>query len=84
MRNKADTSRYRYRVGMRPKKEPGQFHLVIGGVNFDPVGLTEPSKFAEAFYELTGRRDIVFKNFTGLSYWKSVCYFVFHDVRLTH
>ncbi len=57
---------------MRPKKEPGQFHLVIGGVNFDPVGLTEPSKFVEAFYELTGRRDVVFKNFTGLSYWKSV------------
>ncbi|TFK90333.1 hypothetical protein K466DRAFT_543631 [Polyporus arcularius HHB13444] len=60
----------KFTVGMRPKKEPGQFHLVIGGVNFDPVGLTEPSKFAEAFYELTGRRDIVFKNFTGLSYWK--------------
>ncbi len=57
---------------MRPKKEPRQFHLVIAGMNFDPVGLTEPSKFAEAFYELTGRRDIVFKSFTGLSYWKSV------------
>lgn len=57
---------------MRPKKEPGQFHLGIAGLNFDPVGLTEPSKFAMFFYELTGRRDIVFKNWTGLSYWKSV------------
>ncbi|KAI0711184.1 FAD binding domain-containing protein [Cerioporus squamosus] len=57
-------------VGMRPKKEPGQFHLGIGGHNFDPVGLTEPSKFAEMFYELTGRRDIVFKKFTAMSYWK--------------
>ncbi|RDX54604.1 hypothetical protein OH76DRAFT_1397960 [Lentinus brumalis] len=60
----------KFTIAMRPKKEPGQFHLVIAGMNFDPVGLTEPSKFAEAFYELTGRRDVVFKSFTGLSYWK--------------
>ncbi|TFK91537.1 hypothetical protein K466DRAFT_541543 [Polyporus arcularius HHB13444] len=60
----------KFTVAIRPKKEPGQFHLVIAGTNFDPVGLTEPSKFAESFYELTGRRDIVFKSFTGLSYWK--------------
>ncbi|KAI0711179.1 FAD binding domain-containing protein [Cerioporus squamosus] len=60
----------KFTVAMRPKKDPGQFHLGIAGQNFDPVGLTEPSKFAEFFYELTGRRDIVLKNFTGMSYWK--------------
>ncbi|KAI0698051.1 FAD binding domain-containing protein [Cerioporus squamosus] len=60
----------KFAVVMRPKKEPGQFHLVIAGQNFDPVGLTEASKFSECFYELTGRRDIVFKSFIALSYWK--------------
>ncbi|RDX51467.1 hypothetical protein OH76DRAFT_1346666 [Lentinus brumalis] len=60
----------KFTVAIRPKKELGHFHLVIAGMNFDPVGLTEPSKFAESFYELTGRRDIVFNSFTGLSYWK--------------
>ncbi|KAI0711180.1 FAD binding domain-containing protein [Cerioporus squamosus] len=60
----------KFTVALRPKKEPGHFHLGIAGQNFDPVGLTEPFKFAEFFYELTGRRDIVFKNFVGLSYWK--------------
>ena len=60
-------------IMMRPKHEPGTFHLGIIGQNFDPVDLsTDPLKFTESFHKYTGRRDIVLKNFTALTYWKSV------------
>ena len=57
---------------MRPKKQIGHFHLGIAGQKFDPIGLTDPEKFAEAFYKYTGRKDIMFKKITAISYWKSV------------
>ncbi|RPD54667.1 hypothetical protein L226DRAFT_509677 [Lentinus tigrinus ALCF2SS1-7] len=60
----------KFSIAMRPKKEPGQFQLAIVGQNFDPAGLTDPAKFAEAFYEHTGRKDVVFKSFTAVTYWK--------------
>ena len=61
-----------YRIAMRPKKQVGHFHLGIAGQNFDPVGLTDSEKFKEAFYKYTGRKDIMFKKITAISYWKSV------------
>ena len=57
-------------MSLRPKKEPGQFQALIGGHNFDPVDLTDPAKFVAFFYEHTGRRDIVFKSFAAVTYWK--------------
>ena len=40
---------------MRPKKDRGEFALGIVGQNFDPIDLTDPEKFANAFHEYTGR-----------------------------
>lgn len=58
------------RIGMRPKKEQGQWHVIIGCQNYDPVDLMDPSKFIEFFYDRTGRRDIVIKKLDALTYWK--------------
>ncbi|RPD65610.1 hypothetical protein L226DRAFT_530850 [Lentinus tigrinus ALCF2SS1-7] len=60
----------KFTIAMRPKKDPGQFQLIIIGQNFDPAGLADPSKFTEAFYEYTGRKDIVIKIFAEITYWK--------------
>ncbi len=58
---------------MRPKKESGKFHVGIVGQDFDPADLaTDRTKFCEFFYANTGRKDILLKNFTSLTYWKSV------------
>ncbi|KAI0659090.1 FAD binding domain-containing protein [Cubamyces menziesii] len=46
------------------------FHAGIIGVNFDPIDLTDPEKFVNFIYENTGRRDLKFKNFLSISYWK--------------
>ena len=57
---------------MRPKTEPGLFHVGIVGRNFDPADLaTDPAKFV-AFIHENARPDLVVKNFTSLTYWKSV------------
>ncbi|RPD65609.1 hypothetical protein L226DRAFT_530852 [Lentinus tigrinus ALCF2SS1-7] len=61
----------KFSISMRPKSEPEAFHLGIIGQDFDPVDLsTDPSKFAEFFYEKTGRKDIILKKIGSLSYWK--------------
>ncbi|KAI0711174.1 FAD binding domain-containing protein [Cerioporus squamosus] len=61
----------KFSISMRPKAEPGAFHLGIMGQNFDPADLaTDQSKFCDFFYKHTGRTDIVFKSFTSLTYWK--------------
>lgn len=58
-------------AGLRPKIEPGKFHVGILGQNFDPAELTDPAKFIKFFNENV-RNDIVFKSLTQLTYWKSV------------
>ncbi|RDX54609.1 monooxygenase [Lentinus brumalis] len=61
----------KFSILMRPKKEPGKFHVGIVGQDFDPADLaTDPTKFCEFFYANTGRKDILLKNFTSLTYWK--------------
>ena len=42
------------------------------GQNFDPADLVDEQKLVNFIYENSGRRDLVFKNFTSLTYWKSV------------
>ena len=55
---------------MRAKDEQGNFHVGIIGQGFDPVDLVDEKKFVDFFHEKTGRKDLVFKNFTALTYWK--------------
>ena len=56
---------------MRPTTRTGSFHLGIIGRSFDPMDLTDPTKFVKFFHENTGREDIVFKSIRTLTYWKS-------------
>ena len=55
---------------MRPKNALGSFHVGIIGQNFDPVELVDEEKFANFIREHTGRMELVFKDFTALTYWK--------------
>ena len=71
------------RILMRPKKERGDFALGIVGQNFDPIDLTDPEKFANAFHEYTGRKDVIIKKFNAISYWKSV-HFTVRNRKVTH
>ena len=57
-------------ISMRAKDEQGNFHVGIIGQGFDPVDLVDEKKFVDFFHEKTGRKDLVFKNFTALTYWK--------------
>ncbi|RPD78983.1 hypothetical protein L226DRAFT_501441 [Lentinus tigrinus ALCF2SS1-7] len=58
-------------LSMRPKNEPGQFQLAVGGKNFDPTDLMDATKLLKFFHEHTGRKDVVLKSFTtAISHWK--------------
>ncbi|CDO77546.1 hypothetical protein BN946_scf184912.g45 [Trametes cinnabarina] len=50
--------------------QDGHFHVGIIGKNFDPGYLTDEEKFVNFIYENTGRRDLQFKKFTSMNYWK--------------
>lgn len=57
-------------ISIRPKDAPGKFHVGVGGQNFDPTHLLDEQKLAGFIKEKTGRPELVFKNFTSLTYWK--------------
>ena len=57
-------------ISMRPKDDQGNFHVGIMGQGFDPADLVDQTRFVNFFYEKTGRKDIVFKRITALTYWK--------------
>ena len=59
-----------HRILMRPKNATGSFHIGIIGQNFDPADLVDEKKFTNFIREHSGRMELVFKNFTSLSYWK--------------
>ena len=59
-----------YSISLRPKDAPGKFHVGVVGQNFDPAYLLDEQKFVSFIKEKTGRPELVFKNFTSLSYWK--------------
>ncbi|TBU59346.1 FAD binding domain-containing protein [Dichomitus squalens] len=60
----------KFTIGIRPKGEEGKFHVGVIGQNFDPVDLVDEKKLVDFIHENTGRKDLVFKNFTSLTYWK--------------
>ena len=45
---------------------------MIAGRAFDTAHLLDPEKFIEFFYDLTGRRDVIFKDIHTVTYWKYV------------
>ncbi|KAM5533896.1 hypothetical protein V8D89_012436 [Ganoderma adspersum] len=57
-------------ISIRPKDAPGKFHIGVVGQGFDPIHLLDEQQFVDFVEEKTGRPDLVFKNFTSLSYWK--------------
>ena len=57
-------------ISIRPKGEEGKFHVGVVGQNFDPADLVDEQKLVNFIHENSGRRDLVFKNFTSLTYWK--------------
>ncbi|CDO77544.1 hypothetical protein BN946_scf184912.g43 [Trametes cinnabarina] len=57
-------------VLIRQIGDPGRFYVGIIGRHFDPVPLTEPDKFVEYIYENIQRRDLKFKKFIAVTYWK--------------
>ena len=57
-------------VSARPKRDRGSFNVMIAGQAFDTVHLLDSEKFVEFFYDLTGRRDVVFKDIHTVTYWK--------------
>ncbi|KAI0742772.1 FAD binding domain-containing protein [Daedaleopsis nitida] len=59
-----------FTISIRPKPEPGHFHVGIFGQNFDPVHLTDPAKFIDFVHARTERKDFVFKHISALTYWK--------------
>lgn len=58
-------------ISCRPKVEGG-YHVGLICTGFDPVDLVDPSKYKDFFYEVTGRKDIVFKGMSTPVLWKLV------------
>ncbi|OSD07919.1 hypothetical protein PYCCODRAFT_1463192 [Trametes coccinea BRFM310] len=57
-------------VLVRAIGDVGRFHVGIIGRHFDTTHLAEPDKFVDSIYEHTQRRDLKFKKFLAISYWK--------------